>query len=107
MAARVVISPKHSAALLRMGNRYVLVGISGDRMASLTEVTDAEEVATLTARLGVGAGGVAFEESLARQSNTFATDESQGKGAGDVPGLKALQGTLRNWKARIPRPTGP
>jgi flagellar biogenesis protein FliO len=52
--ARAGLSPKHGLALIQVGRRLVLIGISGDRMTGLSEVTDPDEVAELLAQPAAG-----------------------------------------------------
>jgi len=68
VVGRVAVSPKHNVALLRFGRRFILVGIAGERMSTLAEVTDAEEVAELVARVG---GASEFEGFLGREVIAF------------------------------------
>lgn len=49
VSGRVNLTPKHSIALVHVGRRYLLVGLSGDRMTTLSEVSDPDEVADLAA----------------------------------------------------------
>ncbi len=83
VVGRVGLSPKHSVALVSLGRRFVLVGLSGDRMTRICEVSDPQEVAELTLRLGqtgstgkpVSTGGEAkaFESLLAGEVNEYAS----------------------------------
>jgi len=50
VVARANLSPKHSAALVRVGRRFVLVGMSGERVNTLCEISDPEEAAELSFR---------------------------------------------------------
>ena len=52
VVGRASLTPKSNVALLRVGRRFVLLGVSGDRVSMLTEVTDPEEVSELAQRLG-------------------------------------------------------
>lgn len=84
VVGRAGLSPKHSVALVSVGQRFVLVGLSGDRMTRICEVSDPQEVAELTLRLGqssslgkpVSGGGSAkaFESLLAGEVNEYAHD---------------------------------
>ncbi|MCC7293914.1 MAG: flagellar biosynthetic protein FliO [Phycisphaerales bacterium] len=78
LAARAALSPKHSVALLQVGRRrFVLVGISSDRLATLADMTDAEEVAELAA-LTLSAPSVTdrkFERELTQASKAFEPPE--------------------------------
>ncbi len=70
VVARACLSPKHNLALVRVGRRFVLVGVSGDRVNTLCEVCDPDEAAQLTAccdtsgKPGVGA----FDDLLLRET---------------------------------------
>ena len=69
VVARAALSPKHSVALVHLGRRFVIVGVSPDRLDALCEIHDAEEVAELTARAGVDAfrRRSGFDETLVRE----------------------------------------
>jgi len=54
IVGRASLSPKHSLALVQVGRRFVLVGISSDRLSGLCEVADPDEVAELSVRTGAG-----------------------------------------------------
>ncbi|MFO0948587.1 MAG: flagellar biosynthetic protein FliO [Planctomycetota bacterium] len=41
---RTFITPKQSACLIRCGDRILLIGLSGDRMQTLAEITDPKEI---------------------------------------------------------------
>ncbi len=45
--ARATVSPRHQLLLVRVGRRVVLVGQGPSSLATLSEVTDADEVAAL------------------------------------------------------------
>ena len=82
VVGRAGLSPKHSVALVSLGRRFVLVGLSGDRMTRICEVSDPQEVAELTLRLGQsGSTGKpvltdgkanAFESLLTGEVNEYA-----------------------------------
>ncbi|GIK16487.1 MAG: hypothetical protein BroJett003_14510 [Planctomycetota bacterium] len=79
VAARTLVGPKQSVVLLQVGRRrYVLVGISGDRMTALSELTDADEVAELAAGILTRSAAAArsFEKDLAVAGNRMARFES-------------------------------
>lgn len=80
VVARANVSPKHSVVLLGVGRRFLLLGVSGDRVTPLGEVTDPEEVAELSVRAGAGAvrtGGV-FDDLLSRESGDYASSTTTG-----------------------------
>ena len=74
VVGRAAVSPKHNVALLRFGRRFILVGIAGERMSTLAEVTDADEVAELVARVG---GASEFEKCLGREVSAFGAEWSE------------------------------
>jgi len=49
--ARQHLSNKQSLCLVQVGRRVVLVGITGEQMSALSEITDREELGELTAKL--------------------------------------------------------
>jgi len=79
VVARTALTPKHNVALIRMGRRFLLVGMAGERIHTLAEVTEADEVAELVARVG---GSQDFDRLLGREVESF--DETWGKGTQDV-----------------------
>ena len=46
--SRVPISPRHQVALIRVGERIIVVGVSPERIDRLTEINDPDEVFRLT-----------------------------------------------------------
>lgn len=72
VVGRVGLSPKHTVALISLGRRFVLVGLSGDRMAPICEITDPEEVSELTLRIGTSmSDGKEFDVLLASEANAY------------------------------------
>jgi hypothetical protein len=72
VVARSVIAHRQSAVLLQLGRRLVLVGVSGDRMERLCEITDADEVLGLLSEVrGVEARSDVFEAVLGHEASTF------------------------------------
>ncbi len=51
VVGRVSLSSKHTITLVHLGRRFVMVGVAGDRVTTLCEVTDPDEVAELVARV--------------------------------------------------------
>lgn len=80
VVARSAVSPKHNVALLRVGRRFVLVGLSGERIATLAEITDGDEVAELVAKVGDGLVPAAkgFDKLIAREADAFDVDLGEG-----------------------------
>jgi hypothetical protein len=74
VVGRAALTPKHSMALVRLGRRFVLVGISADRMSALSEITDPEEVAELAARTtntAVSKASREFDDLLQREAGDY------------------------------------
>jgi len=71
VVARTALTPKHSVALIRLGRRFVLIGVSGDRLNTLAEVNDADEVGALAALVGGAASQGDFSHALADESMSY------------------------------------
>lgn len=73
VVARTNLSPKHGVALIHLGNRFVMVGMSGDRVTTLCEINQQDEVALLAARCGVAQkrGGGEFNELLSSERTDY------------------------------------
>jgi flagellar biogenesis protein FliO len=71
IVARTALSPKHSLSLVHLGRRLVLVGVGGDRLTTLCEVSDPQEVAELMVRTVDGRrdAGPGFDALLAEQAD--------------------------------------
>ena len=80
--SRTTLTPKHSVALIQLGHRFVLVGVSPDRVGMLSEITDPQEVASLLARAGIPGkkADKCFDEALLAESAEYSemTDEPVG-----------------------------
>ncbi|MGB2987064.1 MAG: flagellar biosynthetic protein FliO [Phycisphaerae bacterium] len=72
VVGRASLSPKHSVALVQLGRRFVMVGVSGERVNTLCEVNDPDEVAELCIR--AGASGVQGADGFDRLLLEEATD---------------------------------
>lgn len=99
VVARCAVSPKHSLATVQWGRRFVLVGVSNDRMDTLAEITEAPEAAELAGVLGVRwpAGATSFEETLMTESSAF--DEPMDENTGPVSKSNAVQDLLKRLKS--------
>jgi len=108
VVGRTAVSPKHQVALLQVGRRFVLVGVSPDRLTALGEVRDPEESAELAAWAGLGRPSSAFNEELINEAASFeqpSTQEEVGEvivpraGDGREP-LSALLNRLRRLQSK-------
>lgn len=82
IAARANLSPKQSVALIRLGNRFVLVSVGGDHVSPLCEVAEPEEVADLAARIAASGGrpAEAFDGLLQKESADYEHVADSGDG---------------------------
>jgi len=73
VAARTMIDSKHGLALVKVGRRFVMVGVSPDRLTPLVEISDATEVAELIATTNSVRGGrsAAFDQFLRHEADTY------------------------------------
>lgn len=76
VVGRTVLSPKHTLTLVALGRRFVLVGVCGDRLTTISEVTDPDEVAALAARIGSSHGqkGDDFGDLLAGEEDDYRSE---------------------------------
>jgi flagellar biogenesis protein FliO len=90
VVGRTPLSPKHSLALVRVGRRFVLIGVAGDRVTPLSEVTDPHEVAELAALSGdtLQASATRFDATLLKEALGFDGEprEYGGHDPADEPG---------------------
>jgi flagellar biogenesis protein FliO len=66
--ARTTVSPRHQLLLVRVGRRVVLVGQGPASLTTLSEVTDAEEVAALIETIA-GAGTKKVDSAKSREGD--------------------------------------
>jgi len=74
VVAQTSIAGKHSVALIQLSRRFVLVGVSSDRVEPLCTICNPEEVADLLTRIGSrsAAGDDGFSEMLASEVGGYA-----------------------------------
>jgi len=107
VVGRASLSPKHSLALVQVGRRFVLVGISGDRLSGLCEVADPDEAAELAVRTGTGMKPQrrAFGDLLLHEAEAYQEGDDEGAESVRAEGprisrpLTELLRKLRNVKA--------
>ena len=111
IVGRTPLSPKHSLALIQLGRRFVMVGVAGDRVNTLCEVSDPEEVAELAARTGTPAepGAGRFDDLLLGEAADYRkvleeevgeTRRASAKGARAREPLTDLLSRLRTLQAK-------
>lgn len=101
VVGRASVTPKHSVVLLRVGRRYVLVGVSGERMTPLSEVSDPDEVAELTRQTGVS-GADAFDRVLLKEATIYGEsdeDEPDAIGSSSTESRRPLNDLLKRLKS--------
>jgi flagellar biogenesis protein FliO len=109
IAARTVVSPKQHLILIELGRRYVLAGVSSDRIEPLCVIADPEEVSDLVGllRSGSAAEGREFQRLLAEESGAFGDPLEEPGGGATEPAdplgragreLSSLLGKLRRMQ---------
>lgn|GEM_PF-2622572 len=73
VVARTTLTPKQHVALVRLGRRFVMVGVSPDRIDQLCVVDDAEEVSELIIRTDGGTvpRSSEFDLELSREMSDY------------------------------------
>lgn len=107
IVARAGLTSKQSLALVRVGRRYVLIGIGGDGLRCLCEIDDPEETAQLSAHFGIARPSPeSFDQLLARELGDQSADRppdnrirSGGMENDTAQGLSGLRSRLRALKA--------
>jgi len=104
VVARTPLNSKQALVLVKMGGQLLLLGVSADRMVTLSAVDDPDRVATLMGQIAGDRSGSmarAFADSLAREENAY-QDEMNFQD----PTVKA-GGQVRNLLEKIRRFSGP
>jgi len=105
VVARTAISPKQSVALLEVGRRYVLVGITADHLTNLGHIQDPDESFHLRAKaLEPRPAGRQnrFDELLSQEAAEYAEVESAVPAAGP-PSREQLQDTMGQLRTLLGR----
>ncbi|MBI1825593.1 MAG: FliO/MopB family protein [Planctomycetes bacterium] len=73
IAARTMIDGKHGLALVRVGHRFVMIGVSPDRLTALAEISESSEVAELSAKTNTASGNrlAGFDRLLRGEVDSF------------------------------------
>jgi flagellar biogenesis protein FliO len=98
VVGRAALSSKQSVALIQLGRRFVMVGISGDRLNRLCEVGDPDEVAELAARTGAmpASRAGAFDDLLLREAADFGEHHE-----GDPEGARSIRTNVGRTPKRL------
>lgn len=81
IVARTHVSPKQQLVLVKLGRRLVLLGVSPERISSLSTVEDSDQVAMLLGEIASGQPGSissAFASSVEDEREAYAGDVSDG-----------------------------
>ncbi len=76
--SRTALSPKHHAVLIKVGKRMLLVGMTTDRMTTLTELTDDDELGDALVSSGAAKRKQReqFESLLVEEQDRFSEEEA-------------------------------
>ena len=100
LVGRAPISARHSVALLQVGRRVVLVGMTADRVQTLSEITDPQEVSLL-----LGTGGEQLPDSAFGRQLSGALDVFDSDAAPDAVSDRSLvdetRGQLQNLMRKL------
>lgn len=102
IVGRANLSAKHTLALVQIGRRFVMVGVAGDRVTALCEVSDPDEVAELAARVDTSdkQAGPGFDHLLHGEAACYrevAEHEAEGGRSSVQENVQDAQG---NYPAR-------
>ena len=113
VVGRTYVSSRQSILLVKVGSRFVVVGVTGTSLTALSEISDPEEVRKLTEEVAAQGGrgtGEAFRKALSREEGKYAgTTETGGTKSGGESGLSELRQELDavrnkvNWWRRRPK----
>ena len=102
--ARTVIGPKQRIVLLQVGRRIIVVADDGQRLGTLSEITDADEAAALIAQLQSQRQDGSFSAALSSAMERFRAaqdapaDTSQ---PSQQPGLDAMRDEIDGLAQRV------
>jgi len=111
VAARVALTPRHSLALVQVGRRFLVLGLSPDNVSGVCDIQNEEEVAELKAHFGAGRPlSRRFDALVAAEAEAFSQrrDRTERPGAdrsllgqsGSVPGNESWK-SLADLRRRI------
>lgn len=103
---RQYLSPKQSVALLKVGRRVVLVGVTAERVSHLETITDPDEIAELVGRAASqrpGSLSSAFRREVLKEAGRYeevvpeegaSNDAAGGRSEAYARARRQLQGLL-------------
>ncbi len=102
IVARTHVTPKQQLMLIKLGRRMVLLGVSPDRISTLSTVDDPEQVALLLGEVAssqANSASRAFVESMGEEADTYeelpeedATSATRGQVHGLLEKVRSLAG---------------
>lgn len=99
---RTNLSPKHSVYLLKVGDRVIVIGVCGEEIRPLSEITDPREVAFLTSE---GAPAAPAERPFGglfkRSRNSYAPKPEDKETLGEAKEeIERIRMMVSSWKER-------
>ena len=77
IVSRTYLGSRQCLLLVKVGPRFVMVGVTGAAMSTLTEISDPEQVRSLTAELAAGSRSSisdSFKEVLKSREDEYASE---------------------------------
>ena len=100
--ARTSISPKQRIILLQVGRRILVVADGGPNLATLAEITDADEAAALIAQLQSEKPGGSFSAALSNAMDRFRSAQRQPAcNSPQQPSLDAVREEIEGLAKRV------
>jgi flagellar biogenesis protein FliO len=113
---RTFLTPKHAVCLIRCGDRILVVGVSGERMQTLSEIHDPQEIDYIRGQVMLTnpkSASQAFREMFSSRTQldevkrgldgdapAAAAEDEPTKPTGFVDHLSALRNQIHQWKSR-------
>ena len=99
--ARTAISPKQRILLLQVGRRILVVADGGSSLATLAEITDADEAAALIAQLQSEKPGGSFSAALSNAMDSFRSARDEPPSQPQQPSLDAVREEIEGLAKRV------
>jgi len=107
VVGRTYISSKQHLLLVKVGSKFVMVGVTGTSMSPLAEISDPAEAKRLTEELAAQRGpGIAssFKTSLDDADGSYADDDVHGAREAELSGIRqeldAVAQKMTWWRSR-------
>lgn len=103
VVGRTYVSSRQSILLVKVGSKFVMVGVTGANLTALSEIADPEEVRKLTEEIAAQGGrgmGDSFKKALSREGKKYAgateTGEAKSGGESALSGIRQELDAVRN-----------